>query len=200
MKLSERKRQDILSAAIAEFQDQGFVAARISRIGERAKVSSRTLYRHFDSKEALFDAIVEIVFSECAARTRKDLEPSQPLRDQLIAAVNAHIDSITSEHFIGLSRIVMAEFIRNSELAKRAFKQIAILDNAVQHLIAQAMEEGLLREQDPDYAAQQLIAMLKSFYYFPMLILRESQTFSKSREEVVSDCVTMFLAHYERLK
>lgn len=198
MKLSERKRQDILNAAIAEFQEQGFVAARISRIGERAKVSSRTLYRHFDSKEALFDAIVDIVFTECAIRAKKDLVPSLPLHDQLVDAVNAHIDSITTDHFIGLNRIVMAEFIRNTELARRAVQQIAILDNTVQHLITQAMDAGLLRKENPHYAAQQLIAMIKSFYYFPVLILREDQNFSKTRGEIVTDCVTMFLTHYER--
>ena len=197
MKLSERKREDILNAAIVEFQEQGFVAARISRIGERANVSSRTLYRHFASKEVLFEAIVNIVFAECDSRPVDDLKPDQPLHDQLVSAVEKHIESITGERFIGLSRILMAEFIRNTALAQRALEKIANVDNTIKHMIRQAMDSGLLRKENPDYAAQQLIAMIKSYYYLPVIVLGQEQAFDKSKAEVISDCVCMFLAHYK---
>jgi AcrR family transcriptional regulator len=48
----------ILEAAIAEFVDHGFSGARVDRIAERAGVNKQLLYRHFGSKDGLFDAAV----------------------------------------------------------------------------------------------------------------------------------------------
>jgi len=47
------KRDDILLAAEAEFERHGFHAVPIDRVISTARVSPRTLYSHFPSKEAL---------------------------------------------------------------------------------------------------------------------------------------------------
>ena len=86
MKLTEKKRKDILDAAIQEFREQGFPAARVNRIAELAEVSKRTLYKHFESKEVLFQAITDILLDEIAAAPRLRYHPEAPLRAQLIAA------------------------------------------------------------------------------------------------------------------
>ncbi|WP_201722274.1 TetR/AcrR family transcriptional regulator, partial [Sulfitobacter sp. HI0023] len=67
MKLTDKKRKDILQAAIQEFREQGFPAARVNRIAELAEVSKRTLYKHFESKEVLFAAITDILLEQIAA-------------------------------------------------------------------------------------------------------------------------------------
>ncbi len=46
----------ILEAAIDEFVDHGLAGARVDRIAERAGANKQLLYRHFGSKEGLFDA------------------------------------------------------------------------------------------------------------------------------------------------
>jgi AcrR family transcriptional regulator len=48
----------ILDAAIGEFVEYGLAGARVDRIAERAGANKALLYRHFGSKEALFDAAV----------------------------------------------------------------------------------------------------------------------------------------------
>ena len=52
MKLTEKKRQSIIEAAIADFRDHGFAGANITRIAKLAEVSIRTLYKHFESKDS----------------------------------------------------------------------------------------------------------------------------------------------------
>ena len=64
MKRTEKKRKDIIDAAIDEFKEQGFLGAKTTSIAKKANVSSRTLYNHFESKEALFDAISEIMLEQ----------------------------------------------------------------------------------------------------------------------------------------
>ncbi len=46
----------ILVAAIDEFAEHGLAGARVDRIAERAGANKQLLYRHFGSKEGLFDA------------------------------------------------------------------------------------------------------------------------------------------------
>ena len=62
MNQSERKRQAILNAAISEFLANGFRGSSMDAISTRAEVSKRTVYNHFESKEALFQAIVMEMF------------------------------------------------------------------------------------------------------------------------------------------
>lgn len=196
MKLTEQKRQDILDAAIKEFEVQGFVAARVSNIAKMANVSSRTFYKHFANKEALFEHIVEKVFGEIVEAPLTDYDPDVPLKRQLIQAVNDYIDMITGEAFLKLNRIMMSEFLRSPEIAKSSFENHTISDGSVQHIIEQAMEAGVLRKEEPFYAAHQLISQIKAYFCYPQFIVREDWPWGKERDEIIADCVDMFLKHY----
>ena len=44
-RLTDRKREAIIQAAIAEFRDNGFKVTSMDRIAARAEVSKRTVYR-----------------------------------------------------------------------------------------------------------------------------------------------------------
>lgn len=55
----ERRRQVLLEAALDEFFERGFAAARMQDVAARAGVSKGTVYLYFDSKTDLFRALVE---------------------------------------------------------------------------------------------------------------------------------------------
>lgn len=61
---SRRRRKDerpseLVSAALDLFVDRGFAATRLDDVAARAGVSKGTLYLYFESKEALFKAVIE---------------------------------------------------------------------------------------------------------------------------------------------
>jgi TetR/AcrR family transcriptional regulator of autoinduction and epiphytic fitness len=58
-RLTDRKREAIVRAAVEEFRASGYEATSMDRIAEVAGVSKRTVYNHFPSKEALFSMILE---------------------------------------------------------------------------------------------------------------------------------------------
>jgi len=81
--LSHKK---IIRAATEEFAEYGYEKASMRRIGKRCGLTAAALYRHFDSKEAMFDALVKpaledlkewinehVSRSEEAVRSCKDL-------------------------------------------------------------------------------------------------------------------------------
>ncbi|HUJ60483.1 MAG TPA: TetR/AcrR family transcriptional regulator [Kofleriaceae bacterium] len=51
------KREAILGAALDLFVERGFYGTAVPEIAERAEVGAGTIYRYFDSKEALVNAI-----------------------------------------------------------------------------------------------------------------------------------------------
>ncbi|NUR97292.1 MAG: helix-turn-helix transcriptional regulator [Kribbellaceae bacterium] len=81
-------RERILKATVELFARDGIHATGVAKVTEVAQVSTRTLYQHFPSKEALVSAYLERLESDPngpaeieTVLTRVDLEP----RDRLIA-------------------------------------------------------------------------------------------------------------------
>ena len=84
MKLTEKKRESIIKAAIEEFREHGFLGAKTTRIAKKAHVSSRTLYNHFESKEVLFQAISKIMIERKTTVATVPFDPARDLETQFI--------------------------------------------------------------------------------------------------------------------
>ena len=85
----EARPAELAAAALALFVEKGFAATRLDDVAARAGVSKGTLYLYFDSKEALFRAVIEesvlplIEVSE--ARVEAQLgDPARLLRELLV--------------------------------------------------------------------------------------------------------------------
>jgi AcrR family transcriptional regulator len=57
----DQRRTTLLHAALNEFFNKGFTAARMEDIAKHAGLSKGTLYLYFSNKEALFKALIEEV-------------------------------------------------------------------------------------------------------------------------------------------
>jgi AcrR family transcriptional regulator len=68
----EKTLRKILDAALAEFGTRGFSESSIVGITRRARVALGTFYTYFDSKEAVFQALVR----DMSARVRDHVAPS----------------------------------------------------------------------------------------------------------------------------
>lgn len=68
----EKTMRKILDAALAEFGEKGFSESSIVSITSRARVALGTFYTYFDSKEALFAALVQ----DMSARVREAVAPA----------------------------------------------------------------------------------------------------------------------------
>lgn len=54
----ETREAEIVEAAFQVFAEHGFAAAKIDDVAARAQVSKGTVYVYFDTKEALFEAVI----------------------------------------------------------------------------------------------------------------------------------------------
>src|SRR5262245_38495779 len=64
----EARRQAILEAAAAVFVADGFAAAKLDDVAEKAGVAKGTIYLHFKDKQDLFEQMVREAVSPVIAR------------------------------------------------------------------------------------------------------------------------------------
>lgn len=60
----ERKRQQLLEGALAEFAEHGIGGARVDRIAARAGVSAGLVYSFYEGKEGLFEAVYDDIVEQ----------------------------------------------------------------------------------------------------------------------------------------
>ena len=85
----EARPAELAAAALALFVEKGFAATRLDNVAARAGVSKGTLYLYFDSKEALFRAVIEEsvlpLIEASEARVEAQLgDPARLLRELLV--------------------------------------------------------------------------------------------------------------------
>jgi len=72
--LMARKRAVIVDAALKAFLDAGYAEASVNQIAATAGVSIKTLYRHFESKDDLFSAVMQAACGKMPDAEQDDLE------------------------------------------------------------------------------------------------------------------------------
>jgi AcrR family transcriptional regulator len=81
------RQAEILDAALAVFAEQGYDAARVRQIAERAGVSDAALYRHYPSKEA----VAEDLF---ATHMRRSAEAFQAIAQDTARSVEDRVKAL----------------------------------------------------------------------------------------------------------
>src|ERR1700757_3837598 len=99
-RLTDRKRQAIVDAAIAEFRSSGFDATSMDKIAATAGVSKRTVYNHFPSKDELFAQILHQLWPGRAACGAIPYRPGEPLRQQLMELLGQKMQLLQDSYFL----------------------------------------------------------------------------------------------------
>ncbi|MBO0850626.1 MAG: TetR/AcrR family transcriptional regulator [Pseudonocardia sp.] len=107
----DARRAQLLGAARDVFADQGYHAAAMDDIADRAGVSKPVLYQHFPSKLELYRALLTTYAEELVGRLRNAIEQTNNNEQRIHAAVSAYFDFVACE---GRSyRLVFASDLRS---------------------------------------------------------------------------------------
>jgi AcrR family transcriptional regulator len=82
MPTDEAKTEAILKSALELFVERGFHGTPVPQIAENAGVGAGTIYRSFESKEALVNALYQRWKQEVVDRMVKDFPATAPPREQ----------------------------------------------------------------------------------------------------------------------
>lgn len=199
----QERRRLLIEAAESVFLESGYSAAVTSDIARRACMSKKTLYRLFDSKEALFAAVV------ASRRESIGMEPVGNVHCADVAAVrrllNRHIGQlarfILAPRQVALYRLVIAEAHRAPELSCAFYREgPAKALGEIAELLQRQDSSGRLRVPDPALAAVMLVSMAVSELHMQLLIGAVAKIDDQTIEARVNHAIRLFfdgVAHGE---
>lgn len=195
--LTERKREEILRAAAEAFRHEGFRATSADRIAERARVSKRTLYNHFPSKDALFDAVIASYWARLSPLAAPIGHDDAPVEARLAELLRTRLAVLLDPEVLGIFRAVLAESVRTPELA-RAFRQgsahLELLGFVP--LLAHEHARGRLTVDDVLVAAGQLWGLVFEGLFWPSVMLLRHPPGEAERERAIREGICTFLARF----
>lgn len=196
-RLTDRKREAIIQAAIAEFRANGFDITSMDKIAATADVSKRTVYNHFPSKEELFAEILNQLWARVTAEQDIVYFADQPLRGQMRVLLMTKMNTLGDENFLDLARVAIAATIHSPERGQDMVTRMSEREEGLTVWIRAAQADGRLKQGDPAFAAHQIQGMLKSFAFWPQISMGLPGLESAMQDQVVDAALDMFLACYE---
>lgn len=155
--LAERRRRQILDAALACFRRRGFHQTSMQEICSEAEISAGALYRYFGSKSEIISAIAEDERSDSSL----DFETKASVLESLCEVAKSFFRKIAAGDG-ALVAEVMAEAWRDPVLAQN----LAHIDSHYVEACAAMIGEGQKRGEvdpvlDPVQAARTLFAAIE---------------------------------------
>jgi AcrR family transcriptional regulator len=93
----ELRRADVLAAAAAEFAEKGFDGAQMSALAARAEVALGTLYSLFESKEQLFQAVIETSANAVRDSIQAEVAAISGARERLLHLIDSGFERFRSD-------------------------------------------------------------------------------------------------------
>ena len=182
----EESRAAILRAAVAEFAEHGIAGARTDSIAQAAHVNKALLYYYFKDKDALYEAVLDHVFSGLRDRVMPVLESELEPREKLLQYLGCYFDYIAANP--RFPRVVQAEWMRvgprgNPQMARIAREYFAPIYRRVAELLREGAEKGQFRAVNPmDFLPSMVGVIIFYFSTAPaMKTLLKTDPLSKKR-------------------
>jgi AcrR family transcriptional regulator len=160
--LPEQARRDqILAAARSCFVDRGYHPTRMEDIATAAGLSKGGVYFHFQSKQEVFDALVQEEFERSMQLLRQVNESSQSVVEKMQVLAKYYLEYFSAAPDAPRFFIVMGEMgLRDAKLASRLLEMQTSFIDQVAKLIDQGVAEGMLKPVDSKAVAALLKALI----------------------------------------
>lgn len=156
----EARPGEIVAAALTLFVERGFAATRLEEVARLAGISKGTLYLYFESKQALFEAVIKEIIIPQVERSEAMVAKHQGTQAELLRSIVLNWwNHVSTTKASGIPKLVMAEAANFPEVARffvdNVMKRVRRLLEAV---IRAGIRQGEFREHDPEYSTRLLIA------------------------------------------
>lgn len=155
------KRQEILTVATEIFLREGYGRASMDQVHARIGGSKRTLYNHFPSKDALFEAIIDDVSNRVLTALQPPLNEDD-LSNALLTMGMGYLNVLLSAEGLALYRALISEAPHFPDLARAFFENGP--GRASRHLAEFFREQkanGVIDVDDPQIAAEHFLGAVR---------------------------------------
>ena len=142
----EETKRNILEVATQEFSAMGLAGARVDAIAERTNTTKRMLYYYFESKEGLYQAVLEKVYGDIRALEQdlhvSELDPAEGMRKLVEFTFDYHDRHRDFVRLITIENIHGAKFVEQLKTFKN---NNASAIHTIEDLLARGVASGQFR-------------------------------------------------------
>jgi len=176
-------RERILDEALIHFAENGYKGANLRDLAARLGLSKSALYKHYESKEAIWNALLDKMEAYYARRVGSvDNPPQTPatLEEFISLSMGMIRFSVCDPQIILTRKLLLTEQFHDERVRRLASKHfLEGMTNIFAGLFVAMMESGLLRKEDP--------TMLAFAYTAPVSVLiHHSDREAEHREEMLN--------------
>ena len=165
--MAKDTKSRILSAALDMFSEKGYDGTNIRELTSSLGLAKSAMYRHFDSKEEIWNTLLDELISYYAERFGSpDRLPPVPDSPEAFIAMTLQLVNLTvhDERIVKTRKLLTIEQFRDDRARDLATKHFLTgLKEMFARIFAGMMENGLIRRDDP--------AMLAFAYTAPISVL-----------------------------
>ena len=191
---TSRKRQVILNGAVAVFTECGYDTASMDKIAVVAGVSKRTVYNHFQSKEILFQTIVDDFIKQQDEKKPIGYSSSIPLTEQLKDFARAELYLVDDPVRRGISKLLTSTFLMNVDFGNETRDQYESRKAFIRWLES-AKGDNKLMFESAELAADIFYGMIEGCLTWDAL-LTDGESL-KNAESLLDEIVCVFLNRYD---
>ena len=147
----KRTREKIIHNAILEFSTKGYDGARVDKIALRSRLSKNMLYYYFGSKEKLYIAVLEEVYTRLRARQADLIVRAQKPLDALNSLIDhtfqAFVEAPEVIRLLNEENMYKGRYIKKSKRLRELYDP---LEGTLKEVIDRGSAEGVFRSEiDP---------------------------------------------------
>ena len=159
---AKTRREQIVAVAAELFSQKGFSGTTTKEIADEAGVSEAIIFRHFATKDALYNAILDYKVSQASERMRANLNEAATRKDD-----DAYFGSLAYEMLEFHSRdrtfmrLLLFSALEGHDLSEIFFNSTAReMRNHIRRYIRQRINDGAFRPVDPAVAARAFVGIV----------------------------------------
>lgn len=181
-----------MDAGLSLFSKKGYLGATTKEIAKKARVAELTLFRHFSSKERLFE---EAIKRRSFLPALKGLLPELKdlaYKDALIEIANRYLERLSERR--DLIKIMHSEIhlypVKVREIQQKFVGEIV---GTLASYFRGLQERRMLNDFDPELGARAFLSMFFSYFTSQEFVADKKQRFS-DKDEVVGEFVKIFVS------
>ena len=155
--MAKDTKEKILAKALELFSQKGYEGTNINELMVSVGLVKSAVYRHFESKEEIWDALLDklIAYYEERFGSPENLPPVSDSQEELLAMTMQMVNFTVHDETVVMTRkLLTIEQFRDERARKLATRHFLTgLTQMFAHVFSGMMDKGLLRQDDPELMA-----------------------------------------------
>ena len=182
---SAQTKKSIMEAATSLFAREGYESTGVAEICERAGVSKGAFYYHFESKEAVFLALIDTWLNTLETTLNDVTYQAKSVPDGLLEMAGMMQPIFeNNQFFMGLFLELWTHANRNEKVRQATIAPYRRFEETFTRLIKRGIEEGTLENIEPEIAGQLLLSLSSGLFLQASLETEQGNWGNKLQESI----------------